>query len=73
MTLVEQQGDALARTVLEAKKMLTRVDGLLAADQALIDEINAIIGERQLPSEHELILFLNSFLGNRYDPQRSHL
>src|SRR5205814_6219007 len=34
--------------------------------QALIDEINAIIGERQLPSEHELILFLNSFLANRY-------
>jgi len=64
--LVEQQGDALARTVLEAKRMLTKVDGLLAADQALIDEINAIIGERQLPSEHELILFLNSFLANRY-------
>jgi len=64
--LVEQQGDALARTVLEAKRMLSKVDGLLAADQALIDEINAIIGERQLPSEHELILFLNSFLANRY-------
>jgi superfamily II DNA or RNA helicase len=64
--LVEQQGDALARTVLEAKRMLTKVDGLLAADQALIDEINAIIGERQLPSEYELILFLNSFLANRY-------
>jgi superfamily II DNA or RNA helicase len=64
--LVEQRGDALARRVLEAKKMLTRVDGLLAADQALIDEINAIIGERQLPSEQELILFLNSFLANRY-------
>jgi hypothetical protein len=64
--LVEQRGDALARGVVEAKQMLTRVDGLLAADQALIDEINAIIGERQLPSEHELILFLNSFLATRY-------
>jgi hypothetical protein len=64
--LVEQQGDALARRVVEAKQMLTRVDGLLAADQALIDEINAIIGERQLPSELELILFLNSFLATRY-------
>lgn len=64
--LVEQQGDALARRVLEAKRMLTRVDGLLAADQALIDEINAVIGERQLPSEKELILFLNSFLANRF-------
>jgi len=65
-SIVEDQGDALARRVLEAKRMLTRVDGLLAADQALIDEINAVIGERQLPSEHELILFLNSFLANRY-------
>jgi SNF2 family DNA or RNA helicase len=64
--LVEQEGDALARRVVEAKEMLTRVDGLLAADQALIDEIDAILGKRQLPSEHELILFLNSFLANRY-------
>jgi len=64
--LVEQEGDALARRVLEAKQMLTRVDGLLAADQALIDEIDAILGKRQLPSERELILFLNSFLANRY-------
>lgn len=64
--IVEDQGDALAQRVLEAKRMLTRVDGLLAADQSLIDEINAVIGERQLPSEHELILFLNSFLANRY-------
>lgn len=64
--LVEQRGDALALRVDEAKQMLTRVDGLLAADQALIDEINAIIGERQLPSEHELIQFLNSFLSTRY-------
>ncbi len=64
--MVTQQGDALARRVLEAKTMLTRVDGLLAADQALIDEINAIIGERQLPSENQLILFLNSFLASRF-------
>lgn len=71
---IEQQGDALARRIIEAKKMLKRVDGLLAADQLLIDEINAIIGERQLPSEHELILFLNSFLADEYPgtqlPQR---
>lgn len=63
---IERQGQSLALRVLEAKKMLARVDGLLAADQALIDEINAIIGERQLPSEHELILFLNSFLATRF-------
>jgi superfamily II DNA or RNA helicase len=64
--LVEQEGDALAGRVIGARQMLSRVDGLLAADQALIDEINSVIGERQLPSEHELILFLNAFLADRY-------
>jgi hypothetical protein len=64
--LVEQEGDALAGRVIGARQMLSRVDGLLAADQDLIDEINSVIGERQLPSEFELILFLNSFLANRY-------
>ena len=63
---IEREGQSLALRVLEAKNMLTRVDGLLAADQALIDEINAMIGERQLPSENELLLFLNSFLATRF-------
>lgn len=64
--VVQERGDALARRVLEAKQMLSRVDDLLAADQGLIDEINGIIGERQIPSEHELILFLNLFLARRF-------
>jgi hypothetical protein len=64
--VVEERGDALKRRVVEARDMLSRVDGLLAADQALIDEINAVTGERQIPSEDDLILFLNDFLARRF-------
>jgi hypothetical protein len=64
--VVQERGDALAHRLLEAKEMLSRVDGLLAADQGLIDEINGIIGERQIPSERELFLFLNFFLAKRF-------
>src|SRR5208282_1221281 len=39
--IVEERGDALARQVHEARDMLSRVDGLLAADQGLVDEIRA--------------------------------
>jgi len=63
--LVEERGDALARRLFEARQMLSRVDGLLAADQGLVDEINAVTGERQIPSETELLLFLNTFLAER--------
>ena len=64
--LVEQQGQAVEHRVHEARQMLSKVDGLLAADQALIDEVNAVVGERQLPNEHELLLFLNRCLATKY-------
>ena len=64
--VLEQEGDALQRRVQEARKVLSQVDGLLAADQALVQEINAVVGERQLPSDRELLLFLNRFLATRY-------
>lgn len=64
--VVEERGDVLARRVQEAKQVLSRVDGLLAADQAMTDEIKAVIGERQIPAEKELLLFLNRFLASRF-------
>jgi superfamily II DNA or RNA helicase len=64
--VVNQTGEALEHRIQEARTMLARVDGLLAADQALVNEINAVVGERQLPSENELLLFLNKFLAERY-------
>lgn len=63
---VEETGDALHRRVLTAREMLARLDGLLAADQAIIDEINAVTDERQLPAESEMRLFLNEFLGEHF-------
>lgn len=63
---IEVRGDALARGVHEAKDLLSRVDGLLAADQGLIDEINSVVGERQIPAEREIFQFLNCFLASRY-------
>jgi hypothetical protein len=65
-TALQQEGDALQRRVQEARKMLSQVDGWLAADQALVDEINAVVGERQLPSESELRIYMNDFLAARF-------
>ena len=58
----QESGDALQRNVQEARHVLTRVDGLLAADQALVDEINAVTGERQIPAASEMLVFLNDWL-----------
>ena len=63
---VAQEGDALERRVQEARTMLSRVDGLLAADQSLVDEIESVIGERQIPSETELLNFINRFLESQF-------
>ena len=63
--IVEERGDALARQVHEARDMLSRVDGLLAADQGLVDEIRAVTEERQIPSEKDLLRFLNALLAER--------
>jgi len=64
--VVEETGEALHRRILEAHRMLARLDALLAADQAIIDEIHAVTGERQLPTEAETRLFLNEFLGEHF-------
>jgi SNF2 family DNA or RNA helicase len=64
---VAHHASVLDKTRVDATKMLTQADGLLAADQALVDEIEALIGERQIPAEEEVFLFLNRFL-QRYYP-----
>lgn len=63
---VEKTGEALFKQIDDARKMLSKVDKLLAADQSLIDEINAITGERQIPEAEELLHFLNRFLARNY-------
>lgn len=63
---IEQQASVLDRTRLDALEVLSQADSLLAADQALVDEIEALTGERQVPSEEELLLFLNRVLEEFY-------
>jgi len=64
--IIEEQGNAISQRIHEARDLLTKVDGLLAADQALIDEINSVVGERQIPAERELFKFLNRVLEKRF-------
>jgi ERCC4-related helicase len=64
--IVEEQGSAIARRIHESKALLSQVDGLLAVDQALIDEIKAVVGERQIPAEPELLQFLNRILATTF-------
>lgn len=63
---IENQSAVLDRARLDAVEVLTEADGLLAADQALVDEIQALIGERRVPAEDEVFLFLNRFLRQFY-------
>jgi hypothetical protein len=63
---VEETGEALHRRILDAHEMLGRLDGLLAADEAIVDEIQAVTNERQLPTGAETRLFINEFLGERF-------
>jgi superfamily II DNA or RNA helicase len=64
--MVEARGAALARRIRDAREMLSRVDGIIAADQGLIDEIEAIVTERQIPNEGELFQILNATLSEEY-------
>lgn len=64
--VVEQSGNAIANRIHNAKQLMGRVDGLLAADQALLDEIGSVVGERQIPAERELLRFINGVLGRKF-------
>ncbi len=63
---IEEQASILDKTRLDAIEILSQADGLLAADQALVDEISALTEDRQLPSQEEVLLFLNRFLERFY-------
>lgn len=63
---VEDAAKALEQQMKQAREVLSHVDDLLAADQNLIDEISAVTQEHQIPSESDLLLFLNTFLAKRF-------
>ena len=39
---------------------------MIAGDQAFLDEINSLIGDRRVPAASELYRFIKSFLDSRY-------
>jgi superfamily II DNA or RNA helicase len=63
---VEDSAEAVMRQVTDARTMLGRVDDLMIADQAVIDEIHALLGERQIPLGRELLTFVNRALARRH-------
>jgi len=64
---IERRNAALDRQKFESEGILKEVDRLISADQELIDEIQSVIGERQLPTPPEIFGFLNLFLSQRYE------
>jgi superfamily II DNA or RNA helicase len=63
---VESVGNALHEQVNDARRVMESVDKMLASDQGLIDEIQSITQERQVPLAHEILLFLNRFMASNY-------
>lgn len=63
--IARQEQVIISRTK-EARSFQTEVENLFAGDQALLDEINALTGEKQIPGERDLFGFLNQFLGDQY-------
>ncbi|MGE3843751.1 MAG: helicase-related protein, partial [Vicinamibacterales bacterium] len=63
---VEQEGDAFVRERLEAERLQTEADGLLAGDQSFLDELQGLIGLRKVPGPNELYRFLSGFLDSRH-------
>lgn len=63
---VEQEGNALQNSIDAARAILAREENLLAADQDLLHEINAVVGNRLIPTENDLLSFLNSTFAGEF-------
>lgn len=63
--LVKEE-QAIANRTVAAKQVKGKAEDLLTTDQSLLDEIAALTGERQVPSEADLLRFLNNFLSAFY-------
>jgi len=62
----DETADAVVRSLREAHQLGDDADALIAADQAFLDEVGALIGERRIPDGRELFEFLRGFLSSRY-------
>ena len=58
--------DAFLREQHEGNTLQQQADQLIAGDQAFLDEIQSLIGERKVPTPRELYRFLGEFIAQRY-------
>ena len=66
----EKQADLAADAFLNAQRagetLQQEADQLIAGDQAFLDEVESLVGERKVPTASELYSFLDGFLTPRY-------
>lgn len=63
---IELTAKAVETKVADAKTLSTEVDGLLAADQAFLDEINTLVRTRRVPDMLDLKTLLLGLLNTRF-------
>lgn len=63
-TRVDQAAAAFVGQELEARKLGTDADALMAADQSFLDEVDSMIGKRRVPLPGELYDFVFNHLKN---------
>lgn len=73
---VDRNATAAEQKLAQARQLSQQVDGLLAADQAFLDEINALIRTRRVPDPRDLQTMLmeileKNFSGLRYIPDKN--
>lgn len=66
----EQAAQAFLNEQLQARSVNAESDKLLAGDQAFLDEIEGLVGERRVPSPWELYTFVRSYIRARYPGSR---
>ncbi len=65
-----QKVEETARAIVELEKQASQLndgaDQLIAGDQAFLDEVESLVGERRVPVPAELFRFLKAFIDQRY-------
>ncbi len=63
---LETAAHAFVTQTTQAQNLMQQSDSLIAADQAFLDEIEALLGRRRVPVPEELHRFVHDFIRERY-------
>jgi len=66
----DQEADVFLRERQDVARLEREVDQLIAGDQAFLDEVSSLIGDRRVPAPSELFFFAREFLMGRYPGSR---